>query len=187
MSVLALGMNGLIPITHAKVGELKLTNCLVSSWQNWEPFSIDNFLLLCKTQKSLKVLDLGPMDRPLLPLFEKNPNIFNDLADLHSVDLYPDTLDRLQVSQKLLHDKPRIEYLCISNAFEYSNEVPDDLHDSSTRPGLLSRTLFSHMQPFDRCEPMCLRNLDLDTINLRVSLLVILPVFFTVILLLAIA
>ena len=113
------------------------------------------------------------MDRPLLPLVEKHQNIFNDLPDLHSIDLYPDTIDRLKASQNLLHDKPCVKYLCISNAFEYSNEDPDDLHDSSTRPGLFSRTLFSHMQPFDRCEPMTLRSLELDTICLRVSRLTV--------------
>lgn len=139
----------------------------IFSWQAWEPCSVDNFLLLCKKQKSLRVIDIGPMDRELSPVLEKHPQIFNELSQLHSVDMYPDTLDRLKVCQKVLKDKPRVEYLCISNSFDYSNEDPDDLHDSSTRPGLLSRTLFSHMMPFDRCDPLILKNLDMDTIELR--------------------
>ncbi|MCJ1287072.1 hypothetical protein MMC26_006420 [Xylographa opegraphella] len=135
----------------------------IFSWQNWEPLSVDNFLLLCKKQRSLRVLEIGPMDRPLAPVLEKHPDIFDKLTELNSIDVYPDTLDRLTASQKLLQAKPDIEHLCISTGFEYSNEDPDDLHDSSIRPGLISRTLFSHMQPFDKCKPFHLKNLDLDT------------------------
>ncbi|MCJ1436481.1 hypothetical protein MMC27_005860 [Xylographa pallens] len=139
----------------------------VFSWQNWEPLSVDNFLLLCNKQRSLRVLEIGPMDRPLAPVLEKHPTIFDKLTELNSVDVYPDTLDRLRASQRLLQAKPDIEHLCISTGFEYSNEDPEDLHDSSIRPGLISRTLFSHMQPFDNCKPFHLKNLDLDTVELR--------------------
>ena len=145
----------------------------VFSWQNWEPLSVDNFMLLCQKQKSLRVLEIGPMDRPLDPLLEKHPDIFEGLTELNSVDVYPDTVDRLKASQKLLKAKPHIEHLCVSTGFEYAhnhNDIPEDLHDSSTRPGLISRTLFSHMMPFETCEsPMVLKNLDLDTIELRVT------------------
>ncbi|MCJ1384471.1 hypothetical protein MMC17_007588 [Xylographa soralifera] len=142
----------------------------VFSWQNWEPLSVDNFLLLCNKQRSLKVLEIGPMDRPLAPVLEKYPNTFDKLTELNSIDVYPDTLDRLKASQRLLQAKPDIDHLCISTGFEYSNEDPEDLHDSSTRPGLISRTLFSHMQPFDNCKPFHLKNLDLDTIELRYAI-----------------
>lgn len=107
------------------------------------------------------------MDQPLAPILDKNPDLFDKLTELNSIDVYPDTLDRLKASQKLLQAKPNIDHLCISTGFEYSNEVPEDLHDSSTRLGLISRTLFSHMQPFDNCKPFSLKNLDLDTVELR--------------------
>ncbi|MCJ1471616.1 hypothetical protein MMC13_000256 [Lambiella insularis] len=135
----------------------------VFSWQNWEPLSVDNFMLLCKKQRSLRVLEIGPMDRLLTPVLDKHPDVFEKLTELNSIDIYPDTLDRLKASQKLLQAKPDIDHLCISTGFEYSNENHEDLQDSSTRPGLISRTLFSHMQPFDNCKPFILKNLDLDT------------------------
>ena len=109
------------------------------------------------------------MDRPLTPVLEKHPDIFDKLTALNSIDVYPDTVDRLKASQRLLQAKPDIDNLCVSVGFQYSMEDPDDLHDSSTRPGLLSRTLFSHMQPFDNCKPFHLKKLDLDTVELRAS------------------
>ena len=139
------------------------------SWQNWEQLSLHNFLLLCKKQKKLKVIDIGPMDQELLPVLNKNPDIFKNMLELLSIDMYPDTLDRLRSCQKILQDKPNIEYLNVCDSFIYGDDVPSDLHDSSTRPGLITRTLFSHMQPWNKCNPLKLKHLDLDTINLRVS------------------
>ncbi|MCJ1411703.1 hypothetical protein MMC19_005795 [Ptychographa xylographoides] len=139
----------------------------IFSWQNWEPLSVDNFILLCKKQHKLRVIEIGPMDTALTPILQKNLGIFENLKELNSIDMYPDSVDRLKASQILLQAKPEIAHLCVSNGFEYSNEVPEDLHDSSTRHGLLSRTLFSHMQPFETCKPYCLSSLDLDTVELR--------------------
>lgn len=108
------------------------------------------------------------MDRPLFPVLEKNPDIFDKLPNINSIDVYPDTIDRLKASQKLLEAKPNIDHLCVSTGFEYSNEDPDELHDTSTRPGLISRILFGHLMPFETCKPYVLKNLDLDNIELRV-------------------
>ena len=112
------------------------------------------------------------MDTALTPILQKNLGIFENLKELNSIDMYPDSVDRLKASQILLQAKPEIAHLCVSNGFEYSNEVPEDLHDSSTRHGLLSRTLFSHMQPFETCKPYCLSSLDLDTVELRVRTII---------------
>lgn len=146
----------------------------VFSWQNWEPLNVDNFFLLCRNQKKLRVLEMGPMNQPIDPLLEKLPDIFDKLTEIDSIDVYPDTMDRLRASHKLLKAKPEVANLCVSTGFEYANEgePPPDLHDSSTRPGLLTRTLFSHMMPFEKCQPLMLKNLDLDTIELRVGLIV---------------
>ncbi|MCJ1398753.1 hypothetical protein MMC11_001954 [Xylographa trunciseda] len=111
----------------------------VFSWQNWEPLSVDNFLLLCNKQRSLRVLEIGPMDRPLAPVLEKYPDIFHKMTELSSIDVYPDTVDRLKASQKLLQAKPDIDHLCISTGFEYSNEDPDDLHDSMFKFSVLEK------------------------------------------------
>ena len=127
--------------------------------------------MLCRNHHdSLRVVDIGPMDRLLHPVMVANPKIFTAMPELHSIDMYPDTIDRLKACQKLLEDHPKVENLCVSNSFGHSLEIPEDLHDSSTQPGLLTRTLFSHKLPFERCKPLQLKNLDLDTIELRVSL-----------------
>ena len=157
---------------HLLLDSLPRDQLEVFSWQNWEPLNVDNFFLLCKNQKNLRVLEMGPMNQAIDPLLEKQPDVFDKMGKIDSIDVYPDTIDRLKASHKLLKAKPNVANLCVSTGFEYATESdqPPDLHDSSTRPGLLTRTLFSHMMPFDKCKPLVLKNLDLDTIELRVSL-----------------
>ena len=138
-------------------------------WQSWEPLSVDNFLLLCKKQKKLKVLQIDPTDRPLTPALEKEPGIFEGMTELNCVDIYPDSFDRLQAAQKLLEAKPNIKQFSISTGYELTHDGPEDLKDSSTRPGSLTRTLFSHMMPFETCQPLNLTCLELCDIEVRVS------------------
>lgn len=58
--------------------------------------------------------------------------------------------------------------LRISSGFEYNDAVvPHDLEDSSTRPGLITRTIFGHMLPFETCTPIVLKKLSIDNIDLR--------------------
>ena len=59
--------------------------------------------------------------------------------------------------------------LRLSSGFGYNGGtvVPDDLEDSSTRPGLLTSTIFSHMMPFETCAPMIIKKLSIDNIDLR--------------------
>ena len=145
----------------------------IFSWQTWENFTVGNFILLCKKQKRLTQLEIGPMEQLLDPLLEAQPAIFDGLTELVSIDIYPESLDRLKAGQKLLKAKPKVETLCVSAGFEYNQEsdIPPDLQDLSTRPGLLTRTLFSHLMPFGSIERLNLTALDLDTIDLRVSLM----------------
>lgn len=139
------------------------------SWQNWEPLSVDNWLLLCRKQQRLQAVEIGAMDRALAPILEKEIDIIaNSFKEVVSLHFYPDKLDRLQACQKLLQAKPNISKLYLSSGFQFTGDpIPDDLHDSSTRPGLLTRTMFSHMQPFESCTPMAIRNLSFDNIELR--------------------
>ena len=107
------------------------------------------------------------MDRLLAPVLESRMDVYKNFKNMTSLDIYPDTRDRLKACQMLLEANPSLENLCLASGFEYSDEEPDDLHDLSTRAGLLSRTLFSHMQPFESCTPMVLRDLSMDKIELR--------------------
>ena len=150
----------------------------VFSWQTWEPLNADNFLLMCRKQKKLAQLEIGPMERSIDPLLEKQPQMFDQMTEITSIDVYPENVDRLRASQKLLKAKPKIKTLCVSVGFEYNRdvEIPPDLNDSSTRPGLLTRTLFSHMMPFGSVEPLNLVDLDLDTVELRVCSDILFPI-----------
>lgn len=59
--------------------------------------------------------------------------------------------------------------LRLSSSFGYNGAViPDDLEDSSTHPGLFTRKIFGHMEPFETsCAPMILKKLSIDHIDLR--------------------
>ena len=137
------------------------------SWQNWEPFSLDNWILLMKKQKRLKAVEIESVDRNFMPELEKNPGLLTNLEGATSLHFYPDTIDRLKACQKVAETQTKFNELQLSSGFAYSGVIPDDLEDSSTRPGLLTRTVFSHMMPFETCTPMILKKLSIDNIDLR--------------------
>ena len=54
--------------------------------------------------------------------------------------------------------------------FEDDDDIPDflaELNDTAIEPGLLTRTMFRHMQPFEKCTPMALRAVTLEGVTLR--------------------
>ena len=103
-----------------------------------------------------------------MPVLEKQPGLLADMMRPTSLHFYPDNLDRLKASQKLLEVHPNVKAIQLSSGFHGEVEIPEDLQDSSTRPGLMTRTIFSHFLPFDRCTtPMILAKLTLHDIDLR--------------------
>ncbi len=67
-----------------------------------------------------------------------------------------------------METQTKFNELQLSSGFVYTSTIPpDDLEDSSTRPGLLTRTVFSHMMPFETCTPMILKKLSIDNVDLR--------------------
>ena len=138
-------------------------------WQSWEPLSTDNFVLLCRTQRRLKVLQIDPTNAQLDPVLAKEKGLLEEMKELTTVDIYPDSVDRLKAASRLLKAKPDIKQLSVSVWYELANEVPDELHDQSTRPGVLTKELFGHMLPFEKCEPFKLTCLELCDVSLRVS------------------
>ena len=105
-----------------------------------------------------------------MPLLEKDLNLIEDFKGVPELVLYSDRLDTLQVCQKLLQANPGVKELTLcATAFKRSGDrLPEDLQDSSTRPGLFSRTLFSHLQPFETCtSPLMLTYLRLEHLSLR--------------------
>ena len=121
-----------------------------------------------KKQKRLKAVEIAAVDRPFMPVLDKQPNLLTNLAGPKSLHFYPDDLDRLKASQKLLEAQPNVSEIQLSSGYHPDVEAPEDLQDSSTRPGLITRTIFSHFLPFDRCTtPMTLKKLTLDNVDLR--------------------
>ena len=98
---------------------------------------------------------------------EKDLGPLTNLEGATSLHFYPDTIDRLKACQKVVETQTKLNELQISSGFSYTGQIPDDLEDSSTRPGLLTRTIFSHMMPFETCSPMLLKKLTIESIDLR--------------------
>lgn len=129
---------------------------------------MDNWVLLMKKQKRLKAVEIASVDRPFMPVLEKQPNLLRDLEAPKSLHFYPDNIDRLQACQKLLETQPNIDEIQLSSGFHSDVEIPENLQDSSTRPGVMTRTIFSHFMPFDTCTaPMTLKKLTIDNVDLR--------------------
>ncbi|KAL2045738.1 hypothetical protein N7G274_002169 [Stereocaulon virgatum] len=137
------------------------------SWQNWEPFSMDNWILLLKKQKRLKAIECACVNSPFMPVLEKHPELLKNLEGATSVHFFPDNLDRLQACQKILQSQPNITEMQLSSDRALAEGITDGLQDSSTRPGLISRTIFSHLMPFETCKPLVLKKLSIDNIDLR--------------------
>ena len=128
---------------------------------------MDNWILLLKKQKRLKAIECACVSSPFMPVFEKHPELLKDLEGAASVHFYPDNLDRLQACQRILQAQPNITEMQLSSDRALAEEIPEGLQDSSTRPGLISRTIFSHFMPFETCKPMILKKLSIDNIDLR--------------------
>lgn len=131
--------------------------------------SIDNWVLLWRKQKRLQEIEVDATDLPLMPIIEKDRNLIKAFKDVPVLSLYPAELDGLRVCQKILQASPGVKELTLSaGAFKASDDRdPEDLQDSSTHAGLFSRTVFSHLQPFDACSPLILTSLHLEHLSLR--------------------
>ena len=141
---------------------------IISRWRTIEPFSAENFFLLFKKQQHLQYIEIGPTDRNVMEGIGQKPDIFTSLQRVRIVEMSPASVDSLEVSQNFLQTVTNLDLLRIFPALGMlGEEAPSDLHDSSTEPGLISRTLFSHMGPFETCTPLALKVLQLDMINLR--------------------
>ena len=137
-------------------------------WLINRPLSVSTLLLLCRKQKRLANLCLMTTEGPLFPELEKNPDIFREMTSLSSLYMCPNTFDMLQACGKLVHDSSNVQDLMTTNDFRASNSTLDDMDDFYTHPGLYTRTMFNHFQPFDRCMPLVPKHLGLERINLYV-------------------
>lgn len=141
------------------------------SWHPWSPFDHQNLVLLYKKQRRMKWLEGIALDKNCLEELQKTPNLDKVFQNVRKLGLYPDSRDVLDYCHFLVKNTPKIEKMTLHTSFEENeNEthIPArELNDSSTGPGLITSTIFSHMQPFDKCTPIALREITLQKINLR--------------------
>ncbi|KAL9065564.1 MAG: hypothetical protein Q9157_007427, partial [Trypethelium eluteriae] len=135
------------------------------SWHPWNTFSTDNMILLYRKQKRLKYLEAINLDRNIVPEIEAG-TFDESFKEARKVALFPDSRETLEYCNALLKRAPKVEKLTIQTNFD--GDIPNrELNDSSTGPGLMSRTIFRHLEPFEKCKPLALRSLRLHKVNLR--------------------
>jgi hypothetical protein len=141
------------------------------SWHPWSAFASENLRLLYRKQRKLKWLEAIALDKDILEELEQWPEWDSIFSDVRKLGLYPDSRDVLNMCAALLKRTPKVEKITLHASFDEDHDpspIPSrELNDSSTGPGLITRTIFGHMQPFEKCQPLALRDLTLQKIHLR--------------------
>ena len=166
---------GLSTFVHEKADDV------MCSWCPWTPFSAENLMLLYRKQRKMKWLEVMDLDRDILPELKKNEKLQREMfQSVRRLALYPENRETLRLCQFYVQKVAEVlEDLTIHTNFHEYHDPRDpsphddfvearELNDSATAPGLLTRTTFSHMMPFDKCEPLKnLKYLRLHKVNLR--------------------
>ncbi|KAK5114188.1 hypothetical protein LTR62_002758 [Meristemomyces frigidus] len=179
------GFSVLIAVIHAGFPVVVGTN-MTSSWYPCESFSADNLLLLYRKQKKMKWLQVMSMDRDVLPELKHLGSRLDGLfAGVRKLVLYPENRPTLELCQFFVEKtKETLEELVVHANFDLHDRFHDRDHsppppvvgaidarevdDSATGPGILSRTIFANLLPFESCTPLqCLTSLRLRRVNLR--------------------
>lgn len=139
------------------------------SWHPWSPFSGDNLVLLYKKQKRMKWLEGIALDKDVLSELQSIPDFEKVFENVRKLGLYPDSREVLDYCHMLLKNSPKVEKITLHASFEENDSpIPNrELNDSSTGPGLITSTMFNHLQPFSKCTPITLKEITLQKINLR--------------------
>lgn len=139
------------------------------SWHPWSPFSADNLVLLYKKQKRLKWAESIALDRNVLDELQKIPDFKQQFSHVRKIGLYPDSREVLDYCHFILKHTSNLDKVTLHASFEDSDAPISEreLNDSSTGPGLITSTIFSHMQPFARCTPLALKEITLQKLALR--------------------
>lgn len=141
------------------------------SWHPWSPFSGDNLVLLYRKQKRMKWLEGISLDRNVLEELQKLPNIDKCFDNVRKIGLYPDSREVLEFCHFLLKNtaKRTLDKITLHASFDEldSSITTRELNDTVNEPGLITSTMFSHMQPFAKCTPMALKEITLQKLHLR--------------------
>lgn len=129
----------------------------------------------------MKWLEVMDLERDVLPDLKKNEKMRTELFQhTQRLALYPENRESLRLCQFYVEKTADVlEDLNVHTSFHEvldhhrdpalpGDIEPRELNDSATRPGLLTRTIFGHMLPFETCEPFKnLKVLRLQRVNLR--------------------
>lgn len=139
------------------------------SWHPWSPFNGDNLVLLYKKQKKMRWLEGIALDKDVIEEIKKIPDFEKIFENVKKLGLYPDSREVLDYCHLLVKNSKNVEKITLHASFEENDSPipPRELNDSSTGSGLITSTMFSHMQPFEKCNPMALKEITLQKINLR--------------------
>jgi hypothetical protein len=139
------------------------------SWHPWAAFAADNLILLYKKQKRMVWAESIAVDRNVMQELQALPHLKESLGHVKKIGLYPDSREVLDYCHFILKNTHGLEKITLHASFEDSDSpIPSrELNDSSTGPGLLTTTLFSHMLPFSECTPLALKEITLQKIGLR--------------------
>jgi hypothetical protein len=155
------------------------------SWHPWSAFSAENLQLLYRKQRRMKWLEAIALDRDIIDDLEKWDGFSGVFENVRKLGLYPDSREVLNMCAALVKRTPKVEKITIHASFDDDADqspIPvRELNDSSTGPGmfferclniltdvgLVTRTIFGHLLPFDKCQPLALRDLTLQKIHLR--------------------
>ncbi|OAL45096.1 hypothetical protein IQ07DRAFT_648846 [Pyrenochaeta sp. DS3sAY3a] len=141
------------------------------SWHPWSPFSGDNLVLLYRKQKRMKWMESIALDRNVIAELQKLPNFDKVFDNVRKIGLYPDSREVLDFCHFLLKNTAHrnLDKITLHASFDGTDSTLSEreLHDTSTEPGLITSTMFNHMQPFAKCTPITLKEITLQKIRLR--------------------
>lgn len=112
-------------------------------------------------------MEIGPLDRPYTSILTQLPTLLGAFSNISTLSLFATSFDVLQAFQKALQAHPKIKALNLISKWTSTEESLADLQDTSTRPGLIFRTIFSHLMPFSECTPIETKKISIENIELR--------------------
>lgn len=110
-------------------------------------------------------MEVGPLDRPYNSILNQLPNLLGGFSKISSLSLITTSLDALQVFQKALQTHPNVNELTLVT--QWCSGDKSELVDTKNRPGLIFRTIFSHMMPLSACTPIATTKITINNFNLR--------------------
>ncbi|KAI9722836.1 MAG: hypothetical protein M1828_004402 [Chrysothrix sp. TS-e1954] len=137
-------------------------------WHPWSKFSAENLVLLYRKQKKLKWHEAFTVDKPFDEKLKRELNFDSALGQVKDLGLWLDSKDSLHFAHELVKRVTKVNKITLRSSFDEEVLDGNELQDTSTEPGLISKTIFSHLMPFSECKtPIVVSELMLSEISLR--------------------